>query len=94
MTLPRSHVTFVLALLAAGFIAVANSAFYDEYKTADKEFLVKSKKIYNLIYHVPQPDIVNPELFKLGQAWNIEEKIDFYTNKVRQYFDIYNKIVH
>ncbi|XP_043280053.1 arylphorin subunit alpha-like [Venturia canescens] len=72
------HTVLVLLGLA---IATATASEYYDTKTTDKDYLLKQKQIFNLIYHVPQPDIVNPELYKLGQAWNIEEKMDFYANK-------------
>lgn len=75
------HTVFVLLGL---IIATATASSYYDKKTTDKDYLLKQKKVFNLIYHVPQPDIVNPEFYKQGQAWNIEEKIDLYTNKVKK----------
>lgn len=69
-----------LAVVAAVLGLVA--ADYNTVKVADNEFLLKQKKIYNLIYHVPQPSLVNPTLYEEGRSYNIEANIDSYTNTV------------
>ncbi|XP_066598541.1 hexamerin-like isoform X2 [Prorops nasuta] len=65
-----------VALLAILFCAVG--AEYNSVKTADNEFLLKQKKIYNLLYHISQPSTVNPGLYSEGQSYNIEANIDSY----------------
>ncbi|KAI4501389.1 hypothetical protein M0802_003266 [Mischocyttarus mexicanus] len=77
----------VLAILAFCLV----SAEYYTVKTADKEFLLKQKKVLNLLYHVSQPEIVNPDLFTEGQQYSIEANIDSYTNQnaVKQFLQLY-----
>ncbi|KAG8042144.1 hypothetical protein G9C98_000135 [Cotesia typhae] len=57
------------------------SGFYNTEQTADQEFLVKQKKVYNLLYHTSQPNLVIKDLFKEGSDYSIEANIDSYTNK-------------
>ncbi|KOC69159.1 Hexamerin [Habropoda laboriosa] len=66
----------LLGLLACGLA----SADYYNIKTADNEFALRQKKIYNLLYHVGQPDIVNRPLYDEGQEWSIEANINSYAN--------------
>lgn len=74
-----------LAVLAILAFCLASAEYYTV-RTADEDFLLKQKKIYNLLYHVSQPAIVNPALYIEGQQYNIEANIDSYTNKVRKQF--------
>jgi hypothetical protein len=74
--------------LAMLIIAVAISfgivaADYNTIKIADKDFLFKQKKIYNLLYYVSQPSLVNPSLYEEGRSYNIEANIDSYSNTVK-----------
>lgn len=62
------------------FLASACAFYYTEVKT-DKEYLTKQKKIYNLLFHVDQPELTT-ELFKEGTAYDIKTNIESYTNKV------------
>ncbi|XP_015177942.1 PREDICTED: arylphorin subunit beta-like [Polistes dominula] len=77
----------VLAVLAFCLV----SAEYYTVQTADKVFLLKQKKIYNLLYHISQPDIVNPDLYTEGQQYSIEANIDSYTNQdaVKEFLYLY-----
>ncbi|XP_029035145.1 hexamerin-like [Osmia bicornis bicornis] len=78
---------WVLGLLAFSLV----SAEYFTTKTADKDFLLKQKKIYNLLYHIPQPNVVNVQLYNEGQAWNIENSISLYRNQdaVKEFMYMY-----
>lgn len=67
-----------LAVVAALLGLVA--ADYNTVKVADKEFLLKQKKIYNLLYHISQPSLVNPAQYDEDRSYNIEANIDNYTN--------------
>lgn len=67
-----------LAILACFCQAIC--AEYSTEYTADKDYLLKQKRIYNIVYHLSQPEIVAPELYKEGQAWDIKANIDSYTN--------------
>ncbi|EFN82403.1 arylphorin subunit alpha [Harpegnathos saltator] len=69
----------VLAIVAAICFALV-AADYNTAKVADKDFLTKQKKIYNLLYYISQPSLVNPSLYEEGQSYNIEANIDSYTN--------------
>lgn len=66
----------VIVAVSLGLVA----ADYTTVKIADKEFLLKQKKIYNLLYHIPQLSLVNPSLYDEGRSYNIESNIDSYTN--------------
>ncbi|XP_034944552.1 uncharacterized protein [Chelonus insularis] len=82
----------VFLLACVTFIAVAaEGGFYYTEVTADKDFLLKQKKIYNLFYHVGQPNLVNQDLYSEGQAYSIEANIDSYTNKdaVNYFLELY-----
>ncbi|XP_072756205.1 hexamerin 70a [Anoplolepis gracilipes] len=68
--------TALAAIAAVGFVA----ADFNTIKVADKEFLHKQKKVYNLLYHIAQPSLVNPTLYEEGRSYNIEANIDSYTN--------------
>lgn len=68
-----------LAVVAAVGLVTAD---YNTVKVADKEFLLKQKKIYNLLYHISQPSLVNPTLYEEGRSYKIEANIDSYTNTV------------
>jgi hypothetical protein len=64
-----------LALVAVLAVAcVAGEAYKPMYQNdyvPDKEFLLKQKRIYNILYHVTQPEL-KPELYKEGQEFKIE----------------------
>ncbi|XP_014471247.1 PREDICTED: arylphorin subunit alpha-like [Dinoponera quadriceps] len=69
----------VLAVVAAVCLALV-AADHHTPKIADKDFLLKQKKIYNLLYYYKQPSLINPSLYEEGQSYNIEANIDSYTN--------------
>lgn len=73
----------VLVIVAAVSLGVV-AADYNIVKIADKDFLLKQKKIYNLLYYVSQPSLVNPSLYEEGRSYNIEANIDSYTNTVNE----------
>jgi len=70
----------LVIVVAVSFGVVA--ADYNTVKIADKDFLLKQKKIYNLLYYVSQPSLVNPSLYEEGRSYNIEANIDSYANTV------------
>lgn len=76
--------TILAVAVAVSFSLVA--ADYNTIKIADKEFLLKQKKIYNLLYYISQPSLVNPSLYEEGRSYNIEANIDSYTNTVNHCF--------
>ncbi|XP_043262248.1 uncharacterized protein LOC122403032 [Colletes gigas] len=67
---------WLLGLLAVPFV----QASYFDTRTADTAFLLKQKKVYNLLYHVSQPMVVNRDLYEEGQAWSIEANANSYGN--------------
>lgn len=69
---------WLVGLLA---FSLVGAEYYDT-KTADKDFLLKQKKVYNLLYRIAQPALANITWYNEGQAWNIEANIDSYTNAV------------
>ena len=69
---------WLLGLLACSLV----SAEYYDTRTADKDYLLKQKKVYNLLYHVSQPAEINYTWYEEGQKWNIEANIDLYSNAV------------
>lgn len=69
-----------LAILAC-FSQTICAEYFTEF-TADKDYLLKQKRIYNIVYHLSQPEIINPDLYKEGQAWDIKANMDSYTNSV------------
>lgn len=71
----------VLAVVAAVCLALV-AADYNTVKIADKDFLLKQKKVYNVLYHVSQPSIVLSNLYEEGRSYDIEANIDSYTNTV------------
>lgn len=86
----------LLGLLAVGFA----TADYSDIQTADKEFLIKQKKVYNLLYHVSQPHLVNIPAYNEGRAWSIQNNMDGYSNRVSNSFlylqlliEVFTKIV-
>lgn len=71
----------ILAVIAVGLIN--GQAYKPEYKnemTADKDFLLKQKRIISILYHMNQPEL-RPDLFKEGNEYNVEAHMDNYTNK-------------
>jgi len=58
------------------------AADYNTIQIADKDFLLKQKKIYNLLYYISQPSLVNPSLYEEGRSYDIKANIDSYTNTV------------
>jgi len=71
----------VLAIVVAvSFSLIA--ADYNTIKIADKEFLLKQKKIYDLLYYILQPSLVNPSLYDEGRSYNIKANMDSYANTV------------
>jgi len=83
---------FLLATVLLCFYNVQNAeGFYNTELTADQDFLLKQKKIYNLFYHISQPDIVNPELYNEGKKFDIRENIGSYTNQdaVNEFLELY-----
>ncbi|XP_031829842.1 hexamerin 70a [Nomia melanderi] len=79
---------WLLGLLA--FVGLVGANYYDTY-TSDQTFLAKQKKILNLLYHIPQPDVVNPQLYSKGQEWSIEANIHSYnkTEVAEQFLRLY-----
>lgn len=71
--LPR---LWLLGLLAYSLVG----AEYYNTRTADQDFLLKQKKVYNLLYYIKQPDAVNVPLYEEGQTWDIEANINLFTN--------------
>jgi hypothetical protein len=62
----------LLSVLAVGWVSA--QAYVPPYKkevTADKEFLLKQKRVYQILYHLTQPEI-KPDLYKEGQEYKIE----------------------
>ncbi|XP_017888863.1 hexamerin-like [Ceratina calcarata] len=57
------------------------SAEYYTVKQADKDFALKQKKVYNLLYRVAQPAQANRSWYEEGQQWNIEANINLYSNQ-------------
>lgn len=72
--------TVLAVVVAVSFSLVV--ADYNTVQIADKEFLLKQKKIYNILYYISQPSLVNPSLYEEGRSYNIEANIDSYTNTV------------
>nr|AXY94715.1 arylphorin subunit alpha-like [Habrobracon hebetor] len=81
---------FLLASLAI-IVIKADTDFYYTDVIADQDFLLKQKKVFQLLYHVSQPDISNPELFQEGLAYDIGANIDSYSNKdaVNHFLELY-----
>ncbi|XP_053976478.1 arylphorin subunit alpha-like [Hylaeus volcanicus] len=79
---------WLLGLLAISF---AQAAYY-ETRTADTDYLLKQKKVYNLLYHVSQPMVVNRDLYDEGQAWSIESNLNSYGNEAaKKFLSFYEK---
>jgi len=74
-------IVLVTIIVVVSFSLIA--ADYNTIKIADKEFLLKQKKIYNLLYYISQPSLVNPSLYEEGRSYNIEANIDSYANTVK-----------
>lgn len=73
----------MLRLWLLGLLTVSCvTANYFDAKTADKDFLLKQKKVYNLLYHVSQPSTVNLALYNEGKKWNFEDNMDSYNSPV------------
>ena len=72
---------WLLGLLACSLV---NAEYYNT-KTADKDFLLKQKKVYNLLYHITQPAEINYTWYEEGQKWDIEANINLYSNPVSNY---------
>ncbi|KAG7210289.1 hypothetical protein KM043_011833 [Ampulex compressa] len=68
-----------LAVLAIAGFYLATAEYFDK-TIADKDFLIKQKKVFNLLYHVSQPSLVNLPLYNEGKEYNIEANIDSYSN--------------
>lgn len=49
------------------------STFYNTELKADKEFLDKQKRIYQLLWHVGQANVVNSQLYEQGKAFKFED---------------------
>ena len=76
----------LLSVLAVGWVAA--QAYKPDYQNdlpADKDFLLKQKRIYQILYHFTQPEL-KPELYKEGQEYKLEANLDGYTNKVKYIF--------
>jgi len=58
------------------------AADHNTIQIADKDFLLKQKNIYNLLFYISQPSLLNPSLYEEGRSYNIEANIDSYTNTV------------
>ncbi|KOX67354.1 Arylphorin subunit alpha [Melipona quadrifasciata] len=83
---------WLLGLLACSLV----SAEYYNTRTADKDYLLKQKKVYNLLYHISQPAEINYTWYEEGQKWDIEANIDLYSNAaaVKEFLYMYkNKML-
>jgi len=82
--------TVLAVVVAVNFGLVA--ADYNTVKVADEEFLLKQKKILNLLYYISQPSLVNPSLYEEGRSYNIEANIESYTNTVNTVIAVHDHI--
>lgn len=70
-------VTVVVTLTTAEFY----KPDYTNEIIADKEYLLKQKFIYQILYHYTQPEI-KTDLYKEGQDYNVEANKDSYNDQV------------
>ena len=71
--------------LAAVSLAAASSVGYTS-TTADIDFLVKQKKVFELLMYVDKHVFTDAEFFEVGHHYDIPSHIDYYTNKVKYHF--------
>lgn len=83
-----------LALLSALVVAwVSAQAYKPDYQTdvvADKDWLLKQKRVYQILYHITQPEL-KPDLYKEGQEFKVD--YDGYTSKV-SFFDLFENCIN
>lgn len=73
----------ILALAAFGLSAATHSGFdYYKTKTADMDFLLRQKKVYELFFYINQNVIMDSEIYQVGHSYSIENNMEFYTNPV------------
>lgn len=58
-------------------LAVVAAVQKDTY-TADKTYLTKQKRLYQLFWHIDQPTTVHPEFYQVARSWNLEDHVDAY----------------
>ncbi|XP_046751829.1 arylphorin subunit alpha-like [Diprion similis] len=68
----------ILILTLAGFCLSAATLVNAE--IANKEFLVKQEKVYNLFWNPGHPEL-QPEMYEMGRTYKYETHMDFYTLK-------------
>ncbi|XP_014203409.1 arylphorin subunit alpha-like [Copidosoma floridanum] len=71
----------LLSAVAVGWVTA--QAYKPEHKiehTADMDFLLKQKRVYQIMYHSNMPEL-KAELHKEGQEYDVEANKDNYTNK-------------
>lgn len=50
----------------------------------EKAFALSQRTVFDLLWHIDQPDKVHPDIFKVGNSWDIQANVEHYTDKVRR----------
>ncbi|XP_011305291.1 uncharacterized protein [Fopius arisanus] len=72
-----SRMRRILVVWATVCLALVGAVHKDTY-TADKVYLTKQKRVYELFWHIDQPTTVHPEFYQIARAWNLEDHVDAY----------------
>ncbi|XP_034185501.2 hexamerin 70c [Osmia lignaria lignaria] len=82
-----------LLLALGGMLCVAEGAKLSGTHTADKNFLDKQKKLYNILLYIRQNDLKDTDWYNTGMHYDISENMDNYKNQtvVKQFLWMYKR---
>ncbi|XP_015112041.1 arylphorin subunit alpha [Diachasma alloeum] len=61
-------------------LAIVAAVQKDTY-TADKTYLTKQKRLYQLFWHIDQPTTVHPDFYQVARSWNVEDHVNAYPSE-------------
>lgn len=70
------------AFLTAMTAILQVTAYTEPILKADKVFAQKQIELYDLFWHLDQPAVYSPELYKVAKSWNIADHVADYTDEV------------
>ncbi|XP_058790418.1 hexamerin-like [Phymastichus coffea] len=85
----RNCIVFALALAAVSANIMPRTT--SDGRTADMDYLLKQKKIFDVLMYVDQNVLTDHECFEIGRNYDVYVNIDYYNDKevVTQFLNIY-----
>lgn len=91
----KAIISVLFVSIIAGSYAISSYPSGNNFKNADKEFVEKQTKLFELLQHPYQPgvSIYKPEYLNIVNTFNVEKNYDYFTNveAVKEFFYFYKK---